>query len=96
MLAAFLFTVGFGLWGTALAWVLAVITGLVAAVYFLQRLFPAIGRKNIQPMPSFLSVAVTGAVIALVYAVLMLGTCLEEADQIMLEKSRKRLGLLKN
>ena len=96
MLAAFLCTVDFGLWGAALAWVLAVITGLVAAVYFLQRLFPAIGRKNIQPMPSFLSVAVTGAVIALVYAVLMLGTCLEEADQIMLEKSRKRLGLLKN
>ena len=50
VLAAFLCTVGFGLWGAALAWVLAVITGLVAAVYFLQRLFPAIGRRNIQPV----------------------------------------------
>ncbi|NEQ79530.1 MAG: oligosaccharide flippase family protein [Moorea sp. SIO2I5] len=50
LLAALLCTLGFGLWGTTIAWVIGVIVALAATLYFIRRLFPAIGNRDIKPI----------------------------------------------
>ncbi len=50
LLAVFLCTFGLGLRGATLAWVLAAIVGLAATFHFIRRLFPAITRRDINPI----------------------------------------------
>lgn len=50
VLIAVLCTIGFGLYGVALAWILSTILGLVAAIYSVLRVFPAVMRKDIKPI----------------------------------------------
>ncbi|NEO30248.1 MAG: flippase [Symploca sp. SIO3C6] len=48
LLAILLCTLGFGLWGAAIAWLIAVIITLAVTVYLLSRIFPAIVSSNIK------------------------------------------------
>jgi O-antigen/teichoic acid export membrane protein len=44
------YTLGLGLFGTALAWVMAVIMGLALSFYFIRKVFPAITCRKIKPV----------------------------------------------
>ncbi|NET59021.1 MAG: oligosaccharide flippase family protein [Symploca sp. SIO2E6] len=50
LLAALFCTLGWGLWGTTVAWVIAVMVALAATLYFIRRLFPAIASRDIKPI----------------------------------------------
>ncbi|NEN99853.1 MAG: flippase [Moorea sp. SIO3I7] len=50
ILAVVLCKVGWGLWGAAIAWLLAVIVSLAFTVHFIRGIFPALLSRNITPV----------------------------------------------
>lgn len=50
LLAVILCVLGFGLWGAAIAWLIATIISLLASLYFIVKLFPGILDRTVKPV----------------------------------------------
>ncbi|NEP14078.1 MAG: oligosaccharide flippase family protein [Symploca sp. SIO2C1] len=50
LIAALLCTIGWGLWGATIAWLIALIVALAATVYFIRGIFPDIFSKKVKPV----------------------------------------------